>query len=433
MRIDVRILAAATMLFAGSGTPATAAPDRAIAAGAFAEARRICTRDDGHLWGRSLCGPILLVDYTDRGVAANQADSQGQLRDEGGIFLGTLSPDVLIANTPTEWLGTRWTQLDLPLPERADERHVMMAHELFHRIQPELGLTRNDHGNRHLDTLDGRYLLQLEWRALARALTANAQPDRRAAIADALAFRLERYRLFPDAAAEEAALEIAEGVPEYTGVRVGLETPGERTAFAVHDLERFVSAPTFVRSFAYATGPAYGLLLDEADPAWRTKLNDGQRLDQLLMAAWHIDIGARDLAARMARYDDGSLHASEVARDRERQARLAAFRAALVDGPVLTLPLAHTNYQFNPQTLVPLEGFGTVYPSMRLTDDWGSLEVESGGALVRRNPRIATVTARGADAGGTSGEGWRLTLDPGWTVRPGERAGDLVVTRTGGD
>ena len=47
-------------------------------------------------------------------------------------------------------------------------RHVTLAHELFHRIQSGLGLTRPEAGNRHLDTLEGRYLLQLEWRALAR-------------------------------------------------------------------------------------------------------------------------------------------------------------------------------------------------------------------------------------------------------------------------
>jgi hypothetical protein len=421
------------LVFAALGGRAAAAPVPAAATRVFAEARAICARDAGHLWGLSLCGPILLVDHTDRGVAANQADAQGQLHGDGGVFRGTLSPEVIIANTATVWLGTRWSQLDLPLPERADERHVMIAHELFHRIQPELRLTRGEPGNQHLDTLEGRYLLQLEWRALARALGAAAPPDRRQAIGDALAFRLERYRRYPDAASEEASLEIAEGVAEYTGVRLGLATARERTAFALHDLNRFVSAPTFVRSFAYATGPAYGLLLDERDPAWRTKLNGAERLDQLLMAAWHIEVGAPDIAARAARYDDGALHAAEVARDRERLTRLAALRASLVDGPVLTLPLAHSNYQFNPQTLVPLEGYGTVYPTMRLTDDWGSLEVESGGALVRRDPRIATVTARGAQAGSTTGQGWRLTLNPGWAVQAGQRPGDLVVSRAGGN
>src|SRR6185312_8372208 len=100
--------------------------------------------------------------------------------------------------------------------------------------------------------------------------------DRRARIADALAFRSERQRRFPNAAAEEGALDINEGVPEYTGVRLGLRTAEQRRAYAVFDLSRFVEAPSFVRSFAYAHGPAYGLLLDDTDPAWRGKLASGQ-------------------------------------------------------------------------------------------------------------------------------------------------------------
>ena len=44
---------------------------------------------------------------------------------------------------------------------------------MFHRIQPGLGLTRPEVANPQLDTLQGRYLLQLEWRALAKALEAR--------------------------------------------------------------------------------------------------------------------------------------------------------------------------------------------------------------------------------------------------------------------
>lgn len=292
-----------------------------------------------------------------------------------------------------------------------------------------MGLTRPEAGNRHLDTLEGRYLLQLEWRALARALEAITPLDRRAAIGDALAFRHERYRLFPEAADEEGALEINEGVPEYTGVKLGLATPQERIAFALHDLSAFVAAPTFVRSFAYATGPAYGLLLDQADPAWRGKLSSGKRFDDLLGAALAPTAPTSGtIEQRGARYDNGTLRAHEVRRDEERRVRLAALRARLVDGPVLILPLAHSNYQFNPQTLIPLEGFGTIYPTMRLTDDWGALEVEQGGALVRGDTHKATVSAEGADIMHFKGDGWRLMLKPGWTVRQGSRAGDLVVT-----
>lgn len=395
----------------------------------FAEAKAICERDNGALWGRSLCGPVLLVDPTDRSVIANQADANGALIAKNGAFAGTLPDAVLVANSPTEWAGTRWTELVWPVDFDGMLRRVTLTHELFHRIQPALGLSRSEAANSHLDTLEGRYLLQLEWRALARAVMADEAGDRKARTADALAFRAERYRLFAKADDDEAALDINEGVPEYTGVRLGLQTPEQRRAFAVFDLSRFVEAPSFVRSFAYAHGPAYGLLLDDADPAWRGKLASGQRLYQLLATA--LDLSAApvsNLQPRVRRYDDGSLRASEVRREQARVERLATYRAALIEGPLLVLPLAHANFRFNPQTLVALDGVGTIYPTLGLKDDWGSLVVDHGGALVYADKSRATVSAPAAKLP-SQGDGWKLTLKPGWRVVPGTRAGDWTIAR----
>jgi hypothetical protein len=101
----------------------------------------------------------------------------------------------------------------------------------------------------------------------------------------------------------------------------------------------------------------------------------------------------------------------------------------LVDGPVLVLPLAKANFQFNPQTLVALDETGTVYPTLRLTDEWGELVVERNGALVKAGSKSATVPLRVGDEDRVRGEGWTLTLKPGWKIAPGTRAGDSTVLR----
>jgi hypothetical protein len=366
-------------------------------------------------------------------VVANQADAMGVLKPAGGVFIGVLPEADNIANTPTQWSGTRWTELVWQmLPEAPTQRHAMLAHELFHRIQPMLPIAYPEGGdNAHLDTLEGRYLLQLEWRALASALKAPGAAARRAAVADALLFRSQRYALFPDAAANEGALEANEGVAQYTGVRLGLATPGARTAFAIDSLKPYTPEATFVRSFAYATGGAYGLLLDRADPAWRGKLRSGSRFDQLLRAAMRLPpSNLSTVKVRAAAYDDGTLRAVEVKRDEAMKARAAAQYARFVDGPVLVLPMKHANRQFNPQTLQPLGDLGTIYPTLRLVDDWGVLEVEDG-ALMAKDMTATTVSAAGIDPLGLKGAGWRLTLKPGWTVRPGSRKGDFVVGPAG--
>lgn len=438
MTRSVRALLPGLALVIAVPTHATESIDHAQAASIFRQARVICTRDGGALWGHTLCGPMLLVNPDDRSVVTNQPDAAGTLHRSGSVFIGSLPPSEPLADTTMTWSGTRWCELMWPWPMREDPdmRHVTLAHELFHRIQTDdLHIERSDGDNSQLDTLDGRYLIQLEWRALAAALQASTSADRRIAVADAILFRRERYRLFPSAAANEMMLESNEGIAEYTGVRLGLQTPAERTRYALRDLSTWAQVPSFVRAFAYATGPAYGLLLDETDPGWLRSFvatQRSERFDQRLAVALNLpEPDLTQVHTRAVIYDpDDSLHASEVARDQQNRAQLAEFKTKLIDGPVLTLPLAHAQFEFKPQSLVTIEDIGTVYPTITLRDDWGTLKVESGGALVRKQPKVATVSASGFDPATHNDKDFSLTLKPGWTIRPGARNGDLVVSQT---
>ena len=101
-RLRVTSAVAAASLV-GCAVPASVAPDFAEAARLFADAELICECDGGKLWGHSLCGPMLLVDYRDRSVVANRPDREGNLRSDGAVFRGALPESVIIANTPTEW------------------------------------------------------------------------------------------------------------------------------------------------------------------------------------------------------------------------------------------------------------------------------------------------------------------------------------------
>ena len=153
-------------------------------------------------------------------------------------------------------------------------------------------------------------------------------------------------------------------------------------------------------------------------------------LDQLLQAALKLPEPApASVKAREAWYDP-TLRPRELARDQARQAHLADLKARLVDGPVLRLPLAghHASYQFNPQTLEALGPSSVVYPTMKLSADWGVLTVEQG-ALLDKAMTVAAVAAAGGSPDHLQGPGWRLTLKKGWVVAPGERAGDFVVSK----
>jgi hypothetical protein len=397
----------------------------------FAEAQALCQADHGDLWGISLCGPMMFADPKSHFIVANQADANGVLKAEDGVFTGFLPVEQGVANTAFEWSGVCWTQIMWPLPVEERYRKTLMAHELFHRIEPKLNLpTMHEGDNAQLDTLEGRYTLQLELRALARALRAQSDEERRSAAADAVLFRAERYRLFSGAAAQEQALEWHEGVAEFTGVRVGNATQEQQIQMALSDISRLGAASTFTRSFAYATGPAYGLLLDRYSPGWHRTLKVEDGFDTLLGSVLHVHLPAnlQQAAEQQATlYDGAAVRAKEQERETKRQQTLALYRAKFVDGPILTLPFRKMHVQFNPNNLQPLEGAGTVYPSIRITDEWGILEATNG-ALLKSDWSAVIVVAPSVSAGSSlKGDGWTLELKSGWKIVPGARKGDFIL------
>ncbi|MBA0279648.1 hypothetical protein D7Y44_00565 [Stenotrophomonas maltophilia] len=425
------LLLAALMLGAAGPVSADGAELSDVAAEAiFDEAQMLCQADNGHLWGASLCGPMMLVDRTNRRVTASHADAQGNLQARGKVFVGQLPPDAIIANTAVDWSGTRWTQLLWPLPRDEGRRRTLLAHEMFHRLQPALSIVAPaEGGNEHLDTLEGRYWMQLEWRALAAALSASDPGAQHNAMNDALAFRAERYRRSPAAAQEEAALELNEGLAEYTGVLVGNLTPAARIEATLHDLRAHAGDRSFVRSFAYATGPAYGLLLDQVSPGWHRDLGPLAR-DLGTLLAEHTGItpstDASTLRVAAARHGGTALRRLEVQREQQRLALLDRNRARFVTGPVLRLDLRSMRIQFDPGNMQPLPGNGTVYPTMQLSDVWGTLTVTDG-ALMQNDWKAVFVQAPASGDPPLQGSGWRLSLEPGWKLVPGARRGDYML------
>ena len=402
--------------------------DMAQAKAAFAEAESVSNKEGGRLWGKRLYGSLFFVDPDTRAVIANEPDPDGVLHAMDGFYVGTLPKEIIVSNAPMEWEGKRWTMLMWPtIPADPIDRRVTFAHEMFHRIQPTLGLMAEDSPNLQLDTLEGRLWLQLEWRALAAALIEQG-PAQNQAIRDALAFRSHRHELFAGSAKSEASLEIAEGVPEYTGTIAGEPDRDAARWRAVGKLSDPDQSITFVRSFAYTSGPPYGLLLDSRLPGWRAKLSAQSDLSALLAStlAPHAAVSAE---ARAALYGAAAIRVSETERARKAQAAKARYRARLIEGPTLLLPGRKMAFSFNPSTLVSVGDAETVYPTFHATAEWGTLDVTDG-VLVPTDFSRATVAApKDIQGPHLEGPGWTLELAAGWSVVPGAAAGSYTLAK----
>lgn len=390
--------------------------DSARAATWFAEADSLCRRDNGRLWGVSLCGPMVIADRVTATRATNSVAPEGPV-----------PPLIGLVNAPVQWGGQRWaayTWQNFPADDQQARRRLLI-HELFHRVQAQLGMYLIQPSNDHLDELEGRYWLILEWRALARALgTSNG--DQRHAIADALGFRARRHALFPEMAVREHADEVREGLAEYTGTVIAAATPALAVADGIAQLRLVETAPSFVRSFGYPSGTAYGLLLDAFDPGWTRRFRPLDNLGALLGRAAKVT-PQPDPDAAALRYGGPELRAHEVERAAERTQRVAALRARFVDGPLVIVPRVSGGMLVTTGA-TPIPGAGIVYREYRLTAPWGTIAATDG--LLDANDGTLRVPGPWTVEGNTfRGDGWVVTVNPGWSVQPGERSGDARVVR----
>jgi hypothetical protein len=397
--------------------PAAAQVDQQRAEAYFKEAATICQRDGGRLWGVSLCGPMVFADARTRTVATNQPRPTGELPRTLGF-----------ANAPIEWGGSRWAAYIWDFTTAlgdARTRRILMLHELFHRIQPELGLITLSGQNAHLDTVEGRVWLQLEWRALARALGQSGE-KRKHAVSDAAAFRLTRRSRFAIAEENERVEEIREGLAQYTGTVATAASHAEAVASALEQLAAAEQHETFLQQ-AYMGGVAYGILLDTVSPDWRRRVRSDSDLGHMLMVALDVTPVA-NVAEASARYGGAELRAAEQTRAEQRKARLAELRNRFVDGPVLVVPSGGSG-SFNAIGATPVPGVGTVYFSRyNQKGKWGTLDATNGVLIgddgTRRLPGPVRI-----DGANVTGEGWTVTVATGWVVRSGPRPGDYQIIR----
>jgi len=314
------------------------------------------------------------------------------------------------------------------LPEKdADVRQQVMLHGLFHRIQPELGLITEDGFNEHLHTLEGRVWLQLEWRALRRAIESGGSSQAEA-IADALAFRRERRRHFPGAAENERREEIREGLASYTGIAASANSPADAHRAAALALAGGEMQTSFVGNFAAASGPAYRVLLDDLMPRWRRQVRSTSDLGDMLASAIRSS-PTTDLTVAAARYDGATLRAAEEERDRALQARVVELRQLFVDGPVLTMPAAGSGTS-DTRDNVGIPGAGTVlFHEFTLSARWGRLNANNGVLRSADGMTLSVPVTRPLEGTTLEGDGWSITLNAGWVVRPAARAGSFAIVR----
>jgi hypothetical protein len=76
-------------------------------------------------------------------------------------------------------------------------------------------------------------------------------------------------------------------------------------------------------------------------------------------------------------------------------------------------------FDFEPEDVHFLDTLGTLYNTIRVSDNWGKLTVDKGGCLVSNNYKNLRITAKGLkiDKNHISGDGWHLVLNDTWEIK----------------
>lgn len=371
------------------------------------------------LWNMEVYGPTLFVDPGTRKIYANEADSMGVLKPIADIYAGILPHEVNFSNTAMDWNGKRWAMIMLPLPDNKDDRVNLLAHESFHRIQPELGFRLNNADNKHLDEKNGRIGLRLEMEALKKALRSVDDNEIKKHLTNALFFRKYRHNQFPEAVVNENLLEINEGIAEFTGVMVSDRKDDLAKSYLIEGMDRLLKNRTFVRSFAYQTIPSYGYILYKRDKEWNKRINAKTDLTVFFAQSFKLTLPllTEQIFEKLSTAYNGSLICEEeTARDIENKRIIKMYKSKFVESPHFEVIFEQMNYSFDPRAIIPIGEYGTYYPTARITDVWGILTIENGGLMSPDWNRILLSVPLSIEGNIIKGDGWRLELSGDYSV-----------------
>jgi hypothetical protein len=388
----------------------------------FKSIEEICNRDNGNLWGKNLFGPIMFIDRGSRRIVANQPDDEGLLKMKDGVYTGFYPKLLIINNTSVKYGGTLFAMAPLPIEEDEFRIKTRAIHSLFHRYQETEGIISAGFNTNNMDEKEARLWIKLEWKALRKALNSDGE-ERQLAIRDALIFKGSNRELYQKYANDENRFETYEGLATFTFTMLCTSSPQEFKSRLFENLDRVYSMQSYARSYGSINGALYASLLYDKGFDFHKIKTDDFDLGVSVKELYNIELPAicRDVAGSLAvNYNIDAINKEEEQRLTDIRERVHKQISTFTEKPVVFLELESPYFDFEPEDIRSLDTLGTLYNSMRVSDNWGKLTVDKGGCLVSNSFKYLRITAKGykAEKNHISGDGWLLILNNDWELVP---------------
>ncbi len=233
--------------------------------------KNLLLADNGKLWNGNLWSENILVLDENEMVYTLNKDLSNASRDSFLYYKQVEEKTLLHTNTNQEFEGEKWAIVQNYDMTPSDSCQTPI-HELFHLFHSK---QLNIAGNivEYLDEYKAKILLRSEFEALRNSIKSLQKNDDKAAkqyLSDAIYFRTKREKQFKSQNHFALKLETLEGLASYTGYKLSAHKDLYR--MAILELNGRENPTGLNRSFAYATGLAYGLVFDHFQVKWRTDL-----------------------------------------------------------------------------------------------------------------------------------------------------------------
>ena|GEM_PF-440860 len=419
------------------------------------EARSLYEEKGSALWGRPLPAVRWMAVERNDLLLTEDPKLPGFRRNKG-LWVGPRPRSLAVATTATQFAGKTWAMILAPdFPHQRARALALLIREGWLSVEDAVLPASLPQGEptELLDEPEGRLWFRLEAEALARGLDATGE-QRLEDLEAALTFRAERYQIAPpDERQWERTFDVRGGVAEYMAWK--LPPVEDRNAGLAATIRgRLDTNQSYVRSFAYMTGPAYGLLMDDLAKGWRQSLLLMPEPDLQLLAADRI-MGAKALVSRALAGGDLTPREKEALaskahelglsfgiqgiekQEEARWARMSAEREALqkqfTSGTTLRICPRDMRIVFDPNRQIAMGKLGTCYtgafswqsPDGSLTSDAAVLVTPDWHELWLPLGREAVTPGSLHHPLHLVGKGWTLDLRPGWTLR--REAGAIIA------
>jgi hypothetical protein len=394
-------------------------PERALYY--FNAVQDICDSDGGNLWGEDLCIPVMFVERGTKRIIASAPDAEGLLKPKDGVYTGLYPKEKIVDVIAVQYGGTMFAMV--PVPSRDEEYRIKAYsfHAFTHAMQKGKGIAPVSFNNRHMNERNARMWLKLEWKALYKAISADEDELRNLAIRDALIFRGARHETYPSYVNDELRFENYEGLATFTYTRLCTASKEEQRQRLLAGINEYYRYRSFGQSYGFIHGALYAFLLTEKGFSLESIEADNVDLGNLTARYYNITLPdvVRDVAGSIAiNYEIDTIREEEAERENRIKESVNKELSAFTEKPVIYFELQSPAFGFEPDDPNTLDTLGTIYKSLRVSDNWGKLVVNQTGCLVSHNLKELRVPARNVKItrNHATGEDWDLFLNDNWEL-----------------